>query len=73
MVNSRRDMVVAVAVAMIGTTAVDRVAHHEMEIPLFARMVDGRNPKSVITPRQETDDGRRADEEEAEIVMNYIL
>lgn len=49
---------------MIGTIAVDRVALHEMEIPLFARMVDGRNPKSVITRWQETDGGRRAQEEE---------
>lgn len=63
----------AVVEAKIGTIVVDRVAVHEMEIPEFARMVDGRNPKSVKTRWPETDDGRRADEEEEIVSRNLIL
>lgn len=53
-----------VAAAMIGTIAVDRVVADGMEIPVFARMEDGRNPRSVRTLWvPETDVGMRQDEE----------
>lgn len=37
-------------VVMIGVVAVAAVADHVVEIPLFARMIDGRNRTSVTMP-----------------------
>lgn len=58
-------------VVMIGATEAHLVA--EMEIPLFARMTDGRSRTSVVvTIRNSEESGKREAEEAAIKVHNFL-